>query len=372
MRNLKGTLACLMLLSAAACTGDSPSKKLIYYGWGIRDARYVRHHWSEMESTPFDGTAISVIGKHNGAGVEQASSDEPLGLGVFGPRALRLEDFESAIEDLRAARWRRFTDNFIPACLGFEQSQGFTWFDEARWQVVLANWRLLVTVAKRGGLRGIILDPEHYAVRLFNHPAMRPGPSTTFERHRLQVKGRGQQLMMATRAIYPDITILALFGHTLALGAFRAGQLEQYEYGLYPAFLDGMLETAAPETHFVDGFESAYGFKHRGQFQEARKAIRRDALALTSNPRLYRERVEVGFGVWLDHGGQNHWHDAHHSENYFSPAEFRAAITDALSLSDRYVWIYSQGPRFFPPRALPNAYVKAIRAARRRDPNHSG
>jgi hypothetical protein len=167
------------------------------------------------------------------------------------------------------------------------------------------------------------------------------------------------------------MTILALYGHTLALDAFRAGDLERYEYGLYPAFLDGMLETAAPETRFVDGFEFAYGFKDRSQFQEGRQAIRRDVLAMTAAPDPYRERVGVGFGLWLDHGGKKHWHVARYSENYFSPAELRAAITHALSLSDRYVWIYSQTPRFFPPRDLPDAYVEAIRAARPREPHQS-
>lgn len=44
----------------AAGPDEGGSKKLIYYGWGVRDTQYVRDHWQAMEEMPFDGTGISI------------------------------------------------------------------------------------------------------------------------------------------------------------------------------------------------------------------------------------------------------------------------------------------------------------------------
>jgi len=46
-------LAGLSLLPSILSQSQSPMrKKLIYYGWGIRDTMFVREHWSEMEKMP--------------------------------------------------------------------------------------------------------------------------------------------------------------------------------------------------------------------------------------------------------------------------------------------------------------------------------
>jgi hypothetical protein len=51
---------CLALWGAPTWAQAPGAKKLIYYGWGIRDTQYIREHWHEMEQMPFDGTGIIV------------------------------------------------------------------------------------------------------------------------------------------------------------------------------------------------------------------------------------------------------------------------------------------------------------------------
>jgi hypothetical protein len=58
-------------------------------------------------------------------------------------------------------------------------------------------------------------------------------------------------------------------------------------------------------------------------------------------------------------------HLADFSKNYFSPAEFETAVRSALQVSDGYVWIYSERPKWWTKEMLPQAYVKALAIARK-------
>jgi len=58
-------------------------------------------------------------------------------------------------------------------------------------------------------------------------------------------------------------------------------------------------------------------------------------------PDRYREKVKAGFGLWLDYRRQL---------THFTPEEFQQALHSAWRSSDGYVWIYTEGPRFFPLR----------------------
>jgi len=287
---------------------------------------------------------------------------------LFGPKALKLDDFRPAIADLKAAKWQRFTDNFLPACIcSSGQDFGFHWFDDARWKTILNNWRLLVTIAKEGGCKGIILDPEHYGAYFFHYPSMRERLDKSFAEYQAKVRERGRELMKVTRAIFPDITILMFWAHSYLPihPTERQKPLEQNAYGLLPAFVDGMMEAADERAQFVDLCEFAYGYKRREQFLEAYHSIVHKAMRFSLLPELYRRRIRVGFGLWLDYGGGKRWDVRDFSKNYFSPDEFRQSLQWALEISDGYVWIYSHQPRFFPPSDLPDAYLQAIKEARR-------
>ena len=64
---------------------------------------------------------------------------------------------------------------------------------------------------------------------------------------------------------------------------------------------------------------------------------------------------KAGFGLWLDYGGR---------PGHFTPAEFGQAAATALEVSNRYVWIYSHGPRFFPASNVEPSFIEALARAR--------
>lgn len=361
--------ASLMIGSITMKSGNAefPHKKLIYYGWGTRDTMYVREHWQEMEKMPFDGIGITVAIDRKAWQQGKTDTGNMLDWHLFGPKAFRLDDFRPAIADLKAAKWQKFTDNFLPACIcSSGQDFGFNWFDQKRWETVVNNWRTLVTIAKDGGCKGIILDPEHYGAYFFHYPSMRERVDKPFDQYVKRVRECGRELMYVTRKIFPDITVLMFWAHSYLPihPTERKKPPEQNAYGLLPAFVDGLMEAADERAKFVDLCEFAYGFKGRQQFLEAYHSIVNKAAAFSLFPELYRGKIRVGFGLWLDNGGRERWDVNDFSKNYFSPDEFRRSLQMALEISDEYVWIYSQVPKFFPPEHLPEAYLKAIERTR--------
>jgi hypothetical protein len=147
--------------------------------------------------------------------------------------------------------------------------------------------------------------------------------------------------MEAIAASLPNAVLLSLFAYTLSLNELRRGaSRKESTYGLLPAFYDGLLEAMPNEAYLVDGYEFAYPFKKRKQFLNGYNRIHQKGLKLSMLPNHYRKKVKAGFGLWLDYLDQ---------EDYFTPKEFEQAVRHALDVSDRYVWIYSHGPRFFLP-----------------------
>ncbi len=350
--------------------GIAGEKKLIYYGWGNRDTKYVAEKSREMEQMPFDGIGVIVAIDRGKPTTGNGATVNFLGSNIFGQVAFRTEDFQPAISDLKGVRWQKFTDNFLPAAINTsEQDRGFTWFDDARWKTILNNWKVLVTISKESGSKGVILDPESYGAAFFDYRQMRKRLNKPYWEFGKKVRQRGQEMMDLTARIFPDVTILCLYGYSVAWhevygwgGLRQVKPLEEALYGLYPAFLDGMLEAAKPHAVIVDGYESAYGFKHESEFERARDEMKRKVIQLSSVPRLYEKHVQAGFGLWMDNDYK--WNPIDMTRNYFTPSQFEQTVKAALKVSDRYVWIYSQAPRFFPPSDLPEVYVRAINAAR--------
>ncbi|MFO1021690.1 MAG: hypothetical protein U0903_13480 [Planctomycetales bacterium] len=141
--------------------------------------------------------------------------------------------------------------------------------------------------------------------------------------------------------------------------------LAETEYGLLPAFLDGVLEGCTDRTKLVDAFESSYRYKTAEQFQKAYDAIHRKARDWSTRPDKYARHVTAGFGLWMDYdSSKNGWDVEDVAKNYFPPDQFGAAVKWALTRSDNYVWVYTEKPRWWTNEKLPEAYVKELRSAK--------
>jgi hypothetical protein len=351
-------LALAGAFSLAPVRAQDGPKKLIYYGWGVPDTQYVRDHWHEMEQMPFDGTGI-VVGVDRRAWQQgRTDAGNQLGWLVMGRRAFRVEEFSEAIADLRTAGWRKFTDNFLPVILsGSGSAAGLNWFNEGRWQVITQNFVVVAQIAAAGRIKGLILDPEHYDYALFRYADQRRQVDRPFADYATVARQRGREVMTAVAAHLPETVLLSLYAYTLPLAEVeRAGRLEETEYGLLPAFYDGLLEALPARALLFDGYEAAYGFKKRQQFLKGYDRIHERAVKLSALPNRYRTHLKAGFGLWLDYGGKF---------GHFTPPEFREAVAAALEVSNRYVWIYSHGPRFFPVSNVEPSYIEALAQARR-------
>jgi hypothetical protein len=354
---LAGLCQCAQPPTAVISASESKAKKLLYFGWGSPNTYYVRDHWQQMEEMPFDGVGIVVpVDRRAWQGGKRGTGNQ-LGWQIMGKRAFRTEDFRAAAEDLKAAKWSKFSDNFLPVILSAAQSATkLNWFDDSRWRIIANNFEVLARIAADTGLKGLILDPEHYSYALFNYTDQRRQADMPFDAYTQKARQRGREVMTAIAAAMPKAVILSLIAYTYPLIYLKSSEnLPKTPYNLLPAFYDGFLEAMPSEAILVDGYEQAYPFKEQRQFAGGYRRIQ-EAIKLSAVPEHYRKKVKVGFGLWLDYRNQ---------ANYFKPDEFQRAVSSALKVSDGYVWIYSQSVRFFPLSGIASSYIDAMAEARR-------
>ena len=92
--------------------------------------------------------------------------------------------------------------------------------------------------------------------------------------------------------------------------------------------------------------------------------MREGVIPIVSDPKSYRRVLSCSFGLWLDYGGVERWSTEDFSTNHFTPERWQQALTNALDVTDGYVWVYSHGPGFYPARNLPDEYLQAFWNAR--------
>lgn len=350
-------IACVGFCPAAVLAQNGGGKKLIYFGWGSPDTRYVRDHWQQMEEMPFDGVGVVVPMDYRAWQQGKRGTGNQLGWQLMGKKAFRVEDFRAAVEDLKVAKWDKFSDNFLPVILSAAQSATkLNWFDDSRWRIIANNFDVLARIAVEAGYKGLILDPEHYSYTLFNYIDRRRQVDMPFEAYTQKARQRGREVMAAIAAPMPKAVILSLIAYTYPQMRLKSSEdLPKVQYNLLPAFYDGFLEAMPSGAILVDGYEQAYPFKEHRQFAGGYQRIQ-EAIKLSAVPEHYRKKVKAGFGLWLDYRNQ---------ANHFKPDEFQRAVSSALKVSDGYVWIYSQGPRFFPLSGVASSYIEAMAEARR-------
>jgi hypothetical protein len=361
VRSANLLVATLVMTVLVVAVGAAPPKKLIEFGWDEPDTAFLRRHVREMEATPFDGCVF-----HANVVEKDGKSGNFAWLG-WGRRAFSIEELKPAIDDLKATRFDRFSDNFLrfnatPADLD--------WFDD--FGPIVANAGLAARVAREGGARGILFDVEQYQGKPFDYRKQRDASTRTWPEYAAQARVRGREVMASFCRGYPGVTVLLTFGHSYPWKQSGAGEtpLLDCEYGLLAPFLDGMIEATEGGSRLVDAYELAYGFRDLEKFDRARRTILEGVLPIVAQPEAYRKKVTVGFGLWLDYDWPRHgWDIADPAKNYFSPAAFEASTRKAMELADEYAWIYTEKPRWWTDQggsaSLPAPYVEALRRARR-------
>ena len=339
-------LACVLLLTTCATirAGDPdsdalPRKKLIETGWDMPTPRQVRDNLAEMEKRPFDGVVISL---------------SPALGSAFENKAWNRDDFRQPIEDLKACKFKRFTDNFL---MLNANPGNVDWFDDAGWKSIVDHWRIAAWAARESGVKGILFDPEAYVNphAQFRYSAQPEQKKHTFAEYSAKARQRGREVMQTIAEENPRITIFSYFLGSIA--APSAGpsdllrSLANEGYGLLPAFLDGWLDAAPPTVTFVDGDERGYRYNDRKDYLEAALQIKGlfQQLVSPANRAKYRAQVQVSSGLYLDayvNPPSSPWYIDGRGE----PRIRRLAenVASALHAADEYVWIYGEKGRWWP------------------------
>lgn len=343
-----------------------PDKKVIEWGWDEPDPAFMRAHAATMDQFGFDGVIFHT---------DAATVDGRVlrfDWNVWGPDRFEYAAFTQHVEDLKAAHatFKNMTDNFMR----FNVCPGeVDWFDDEAFAVVVQNATVAGRVSKNGGCKGIMFDVEQYQGNIFRYGEQARADTKSLSEYQEKVRQRGQELMRGFQEFHPDITLMMTYGYGLS-GLRGAGSfdLSQFSYGLLKNMLDGMYDAASGNTVIIDGFEEAYGFRTHAEYANARRRVESYTPAV-GNPQQYSKHRRLAFGLWMDYGaGVKPWNADDIEQNYFLPEEFEYSVFCGLHVADRYVWVYTEQPKWWTSEKkswwksekLPSAYNDALRRVR--------
>lgn len=327
-------------------------KKLIANGWDTPDTAFLREHLASMAQQPLDGTAVILRGQ---SGNEKR--DASLNSRETWVRWQWQESwFAQAREDLKAVQSDRLTDNFVRVNV---TPGNLDWFDDRSWAAVCNNIGILTRIARDTGLAGLILDPESYRGHQFAYPqATASQPLADYQQIARQ---RGQEVMAAIADNSSgDFTVLGfrMLSYVMKnLLAEDPAQVLKYEtYGLYPSFIDGLLDALPPRITLVEGIEDTYLANSTQEFLRFSFEMRQQALRFISpeNHARYRQQVQLGAAIYLDayiNPEGSRWRIEDHGQPMVE--RFRQNLTNALAISDRYVWFWGERSHWFETASTP-------------------
>ena len=373
------TLCLLLLLATSAAAANPvpvPRKKVIAWGgidWYSPDT--VRANIREIEKLPFDGMILQGF-----ASSRRDESGKPVMFDweCFGRQRFQREELAATIETLKQIDFQQFTDNF----LRYNVTPGdVDWFDN--FDNILHNAAMWAAATKEVGAKGWMFDVEDYKGTVFNYQKMRHRDEHTFKEYSAQAQLRGRQFMGAVEAANSDIVLLLCLAHSYVNRTPDAAhKLAEVEYGLLPAFLNGLLEAVGPRVRMIDGHEQGYSYLTSEEFFRGYHATRRESLALVP-PQLhqrYNHKMEMGMAVYANYTLGLFSYPGHWPTHYLSSRQrlqvLEQNIHSALQVSDEYLWVYNEHIGWWQGsgwayRPLPGT-LEAIRSARnkvrRREP----
>lgn len=324
----------------------------------------------EWEKCGLDGIAYKLC---------YADPDTPLGSGstsqnqaiqnrVFHDYAIPWDDIKTnanGVDVFNAIDFSRFQHNFLQVDMA---PASIDWFHDKNFEIVKHNFYIAARAARETFAKGIFLDfePASYShqvlgtlqAQLWKYDHLQGRfRGISHADYRAKIKQRARELTRILKSEFPGIIVICTVGYDQAYE--NSGNLS---YELFSSFLDGMWEEKDEFITIVDGYEASYSHQTAAQYIADRAIV--DALYVGKD-------VEIGAGIWMDYdsSGSHTWGYAAGS-SYHTPSLFKNAIINAAeNLADRYIWIYSQIPRFFnttgtPSLGVPASYISAINDAR--------
>ena len=337
------------LLVAQPPTYPQPVKKFIQFGFEIPNTAYLKEHHEAMQrTTMFDGVIINLEAPDDDGKLVRTWS-------IMDGKPWKPEWFETAIADLKACKFTTFTDNFIR--LNFNPGR-MAWDADADWNTFCEKSTLVARIAKETGMKGLEINFE-------NNSGGKPlkydrATGRSFDETQTLARERGRQWMQSLVAEYPDMVFFALFIHEPGISAAKSSIptafLENSNYGLLPAFFNGILDVTPPTVRIIDGCERGYYLNGNEAFLRVASDVRsRSGLAIRlidpTNRGKYFRQVEVGFGFYLDMYTNPEGHRYYRGPTAGGTRldRLRENLEAAKLATDEYVWIYGESHYWWPP-----------------------
>lgn len=345
-----------------------PGKKMIVFG-RVPTSEYVRDNIREMEKIAFDGLIIA----------------DGQNWKTWSTQPLDMQEFQPLIDNVKATKFDRFTDNFLRINTHFPSKESTAdWFD-ADWSAVATNAGLTARAAKECGFKGIVIDTEQYGEgdsRMWDYSGdklKRP-----FSEYREQVKERGREFIRAINKEFSDPVLFLTWGYELPVVYPHPTEPGgQPGYALLIPFLDGIIEAASPGTVLVNGYEYAYGFVSKKAFMGGKEMVKNTVRStITSEPEAFDKHVQYGCPIypdmWSGFGSLPFVFDDVEA-NLVTPALLRTMMANALAATDKYVWVYTEhlywwdhdaefgvdAPIEYRKANVPQEYIEAVSMARK-------
>lgn len=360
--------ACGILASlAVAQAQELPKKKLIQYGWDYRYPDYIRENIREMEKKPFDGIIFRL------EGCTRIFSSKPWDE--------ESSQFQKTYDDCKNIEWSKFTDNFI--ILG--STSEIDWFDDSHWDAVRHNLKMVLKAAKAARVRGICFDPEAYPEGNWGSPwsywTQTRAKEKFFEEYEAKVRERGADFARILQEEMPELVLhtfyLFCLNETIADDPNpkrRQNRLIKHPYGLYQAFLNGILDAARSGFTVTDGNEYSYYYREPGEFYKGYHGIKQRFLPMVApeNRSKYQAQVQASNALYPDYI----FALANFNGKRFSPAAglnpedrlrwFEQNVYYGLKTSDEFVWMYNENMNWWDGKNVPEKIEEAISRAQAR------
>jgi hypothetical protein len=338
-------------------------KKLIHFGWDLKNLSELAKEIDRLQHNPFDGLLI-----------KSAWCYPFYSKGVGDPA--------NNIQLAKNIKWGRFTDNFMYLTAG----KKIDWFDDSLWtddSDLIKNVRAIAKLGAAAGCKGVFFEPEFVywgaGDNTWNYASQKRKDEKTFAEFEEMVRRRGRQFIDVIEEFMPKTVFLTAFWGSQS-SYIKAGKeaamrndpklyveiLSGEHYGLLDAFMCGVLEGADPGTTIVDGNEHAYYNSDAFHYMYQAKIIRNHLEHVPPELQLkYAKQVEVGHAIYADNLSNTFYQ--HCSSTYLTPAE-RAQWMEhnvywALMSSDHYVWFYSERVHYLRGQGVAPEMIPAIQRA---------
>jgi hypothetical protein len=365
---MKPSIVFIIVLSSAAlltsaCNQASSiisapvSKKIIEFGWD--KPRPDQLSSTVLEQSIFDGLTF-----------RSSAGDK-----VIIPEQSPVQSFDLDIAALQKIKSKKLANSFY---LVLSDANTWDWFNDTTWAAAEQNLYQHARVAKQGGLRGIMFDPEVYQFDLWAYTSQPQKSGHSFKEFETQMRKRGAQTMRAFERAYPGITVMYL----KSFSAFEIAKNATYEtahaalkedggLGLFAAFSEGMLEAATDKAVLIDGFEDSYYHLRPSDFDTGRTRALNDAQVFVA-PELhtkFKRQFKFANSIFVD--GVMNLFDSARFFGYYLQNDIERHnliahnIYHGLRSSDEFVWVYAESPNWW-KRTLPNGDLNALENAIKR------